>query len=579
MTDHKIDKSTRARLIAEIYEVALKPELYGSMVDLWDREITAAVSKLKNLEDAQEGENVLGDPELEDHFRRAYEILDRFGRYTSNTDTIENFLDHKSETTLLFSSDGNCVGKNSPATEIFGEITNLKQLRTFAKDEFKSLASFVTRANRALDKPEVLVVQMEINSGEKNNRYDAIFIAQTIRLSNMAHNLVCLTNLSINWTNTLSNLLEKNFSITPSELEILHELCTGKNLNEIAHDRNRSLHTIRTQLKSVYPKLGTNSQADLVRTISTLASHITEPNNLEKLSQYKLTMGEMELVPLKLDRHIPVNIFGPEDGNPVLFIHGMLDGFIFSDHISKLIHDHKIRLYAPTRPGFGENPFAYSSVNAPTDFAADIAQVLNHYQIEQCPIIGHMAGSLYAFEAARQLKERISHIITIAGGVPILSLKQFSAMSPRQRVVAWTAKFTPSLLPMLLRAGISQMDAGKQDEFMRALYPEGSVDLATVADPAIATAIQEGYKFAVAQGHRAFEVDATYVTRDWNEYLVGNTIPVTLFHGTHDPVVVIDSVREFANSYQNHSLVELENCGQLILFQQPETVFNHLSDF
>ncbi len=188
-----------------------------------------------------------------------------------------------------------------------------------------------------------------------------------------------------------------------------------------------------------------------------------------------------------------------------------------------------------------------------------------------------MAGSLYAFAIAGRLRHRITSIVTISGGVPIISLKQFTDMSPRQRVVAWTARFTPRLLPTILRAGIAQIDSGDRESFMNALYKEGTVDRELVRNEAVSIAVQEGYSFAVAQGHRAFEVDSRHVTRNWSEYVDAVIQPVALIHGTHDPVVSIQSVRDFSTRHARIELTEFDDCGQLVLFQRPAEVFNQIA--
>ena len=152
-------------------------------------------------------------------------------------------------------------------------------------------------------------------------------------------------------------------------------------------------------------------------------------------------------------------------------------------------------------------------------------------------------------------------------------------MSSRQRVVAWTARFAPALLPTILRAGIAQIDAGGEENFMEALYAESPLDRVTLENPSIRAAVTAGYHFAVAQGHRAFDVDSVHVTRNWSEFVEGVSQPVTLIHGRHDPVVSIESVRNFTGRYENFSLLELESCGQLALFQEPETIFQTLAGF
>jgi DNA-binding CsgD family transcriptional regulator/PAS domain-containing protein len=55
------------------------------------------------------------------------------------------------------------------------------------------------------------------------------------------------------------------FGLTPAEHSLLSALLTGQTVTQYAAVRNRSVHTIRTQLKSLMHKTGARSQLELVR--------------------------------------------------------------------------------------------------------------------------------------------------------------------------------------------------------------------------------------------------------------------------------------------------------------------------
>ncbi|MDZ7685347.1 MAG: LuxR C-terminal-related transcriptional regulator [Gammaproteobacteria bacterium] len=52
--------------------------------------------------------------------------------------------------------------------------------------------------------------------------------------------------------------------LTHTEIEVVIALERGLSLQEIAEQRNRSIHTVRTQLKAIYRKLGVHSKVELV---------------------------------------------------------------------------------------------------------------------------------------------------------------------------------------------------------------------------------------------------------------------------------------------------------------------------
>jgi DNA-binding CsgD family transcriptional regulator/PAS domain-containing protein len=60
-------------------------------------------------------------------------------------------------------------------------------------------------------------------------------------------------------------LLSTTFDLTPAEARVAAHLASGFPLDEIAHKLNVSITTVRSQLRAVFDKTGTNRQADLVR--------------------------------------------------------------------------------------------------------------------------------------------------------------------------------------------------------------------------------------------------------------------------------------------------------------------------
>ena len=59
--------------------------------------------------------------------------------------------------------------------------------------------------------------------------------------------------------------MEELYKLTPAEAEVLRLLVDGHATDELAEMRNVSLHTVRTQIKSVLAKTGTRKRPDLVR--------------------------------------------------------------------------------------------------------------------------------------------------------------------------------------------------------------------------------------------------------------------------------------------------------------------------
>ncbi|MBF0436678.1 MAG: helix-turn-helix transcriptional regulator [Magnetococcales bacterium] len=67
-----------------------------------------------------------------------------------------------------------------------------------------------------------------------------------------------------------NRLLKNLYGLTPAEAHLAKELATGRKLDEVANEKGVSRHTVRTQLREIFAKTGTNRQSELVRLVMML---------------------------------------------------------------------------------------------------------------------------------------------------------------------------------------------------------------------------------------------------------------------------------------------------------------------
>ncbi|MFD0915541.1 alpha/beta fold hydrolase [Pseudahrensia aquimaris] len=580
-----MEQDAKKKLISEIYEVVLDPNRYDHFMGLWDDYMEGQLPALiEDYENDRINPETSHDPEIAEHFQRSFEIMERLSLDAKTTTTVKKLTDGNDMPTMVFDRLGNVVGRSDTASDFFGPATRLQDISdAFEPTDLKELATLITRVESSTVLQQSCVVRLtsrnHLEALEPNNERSGIAIAKPQYFEDHDRMFTVLTTLEVPWSKQLESVLERTFQITSSEAEILRGLCRGIAPNDLADLRARSRHTVRAQVKTLLRKTGCRSQSDLVQLTTNIASHVAKVGNVPvgMLREQFLNLGTITHVQVDKEFSIPVHEIGPADGKPVFFIHGVLDGVAVIGFLTRLLNRAGIRLIAPVRPAFGSCPSRYEIKTAPTEFADDLIRIMDWYEIPRAPIIGHMSGALFAFAAAKRHPGRVQHVLSVSGGVPIVSMKQMAMMNTRQRIVALTAKLTPSLLKPILRAGISQLRNGDEDKFMRSLYVEGSPDWKLISDhPDIRAAIKEGYDFAVAQGHRGFEIDASHVTRDWSEFIDGLQCKATQVHGIHDPVVRIESVRETAERYPHLELIELEKCGQLLFYDNPQLILSLL---
>ena len=557
-----------ATLIDKIYQSTLEPGRYDELMTLWSDHVERALANLPDHDDLPEAADDLRNDDLERHFLRAFMILERLGRPNDDLRSVEALIDVNPQPAMLASGDGRIIAANRPATDVFdvsaGDHVAGLDLDIEGAAQFKSALQGI-----ANETPSRLLAIARAFAG----RETYVLALTRAPRPDGAPPTALVTVADLSWTPRIGEILRRTFGLTEAECEVAKALVSGESPRQIAESRNRALLTVRTQTKAVLRKIEVRSQSELIRLTAALAQlDLVGGRSVRGFDTGAFTTMTM-LRPG--GRKLDVVTVGPEAGRPVLFIHGMLDGYGVTSRCLDELSGRNIRLIVPVRPNFGGSGADGGPRGAPERFCADLTAVMDTLGLERCAIAGHMAGSVYAFAAAANLGDRISAIVNVSGGVPIVSRDQFAVMTPRQRIVAYTARYTPSLLPLILRAGIALLDSGGDHAFMKALYDSAPVDYAVARQPEIFGILSDGYRFTVAQGHGAFEIDSYHVTRDWSAWMEASRQPVTLVHGRHDPVVRIETVRAFADRYPDRiRLVEVDDLGQLVFYARPTVVLD-----
>ena len=564
-TDQEL--ASDATLLQAIYETALLPDRYDAFMDAWQARLSAIV-EAQIGSDLTRADRTLHDPSFA-YLETSLQVLLALDRGRGQ---ITPFSDRPGRARMAFSPDGAAVWYNGRAQEQFGlsrnsTIHHLPFAATLRPRLQEALAALCDGTNRPEERSPVV-----LNLAAANGAAQRFMVARPM-LQPGSPPLLLLEEGSSGWSACLAENLRDGFGLTPRETEILGAVCDGKTLSFIAQEQGRKVSTLRSQMKSILRKTGTSSQAQLVTLVFSIAAYL-DPSDPESDTSEKGLWHHT----LPDDRTMPYHVFGPETGRVALFIHGMLDGVRLLRLLEPLLFANDICIIAPHRPGFGTAPACDRPMaDLPRAVAEDILHLADNLGVSTFPVIGHMAGSVHAFELAARGQDRVSTIINVSGGVPIRSIAQLRHMSRRQRTVAYTARFAPAALPLILHAGIRQIEYGGVQEFIAALYDDAPADQRSLGNPEIRALVAEGVQFATAQGYQGFQSDSYQVVRDWSQLVAGSTCPVTLIHGRHDPVVLCQSVEDFA-AQQPARMATLiaEQEGQLVLYSRPDILVGAL---
>ncbi|WP_025128661.1 alpha/beta hydrolase [Pseudomonas sp. PH1b] len=123
---------------------------------------------------------------------------------------------------------------------------------------------------------------------------------------------------------------------------------------------------------------------------------------------------------------LAAHLFGPEDGLPVIALHGWLDN---ANSFARLAPRLKgLRIIALDLAGHGHSGHRPPGAGyALWDYAYDVLQVAEQLGWKRFALIGHSLGAIVSLVLAAALPERVSHLALIDGVVPPTASAEGSA--------------------------------------------------------------------------------------------------------------------------------------------------------
>lgn len=548
-------------MIAAIYESVIRPELYDDFMDAWDSHIHAAIAAHTRAAHEVPPDSIEIDPELGAHFARAYEILEQIGRKVPAGQPLDRITGGETFA-LALSTKGGTLAASATARGLLGEAATLSALRAelaVASDEVLSqLMRLAREGGGDTVQPVVLSTSLEPRH----------LLARIEPALDGPSPAVVIEAMHYSWSAPAEAMLVASFGLTRAEVDIVRHLLAGRSLRQIADQSGRSEHTVRNQAKAVLAKTGAPGQVDLIRLIVFL------------INQLDTRKGDGRAAPLPFDmerasdgREIQICRLGAQGKRPVLFFHGMLDGMAPLNFLRDEFHRRGLSVIAPARPGFGRSSPVARYDRAIDAFAGDIAALIEREGLDRPLIFTQMGGGLYGHALACRLGRRVAGLVAVSAPTPITRLSQFAHMAPRQRVVAYTARFAPALLPTVLRAGIAQIDGEEIEDFMSALYKPGTHEHGVIQRLGLAPLLREGFRFAVEQGPAGFATDSHFIVRDWSHEIEHLETRAIYLMGEHDPVISAQSVADAMNARANVEARIIAGAGQLLAYERPDIVF------
>ncbi len=114
---------------------------------------------------------------------------------------------------------------------------------------------------------------------------------------------------------------------------------------------------------------------------------------------------------------VAAHLYGPEDGQPVIALHGWLDNAATFSRLAPLLNG--VRIVALDLPGHGHSD--HRPVGAAYniwDYAHDVLQTAEQFGWQQVSLLGHSMGAIVSVLLAGAMPDRIERLALIDGVIP-----------------------------------------------------------------------------------------------------------------------------------------------------------------
>ncbi len=571
----------RDAAIDRLYDVALDPSRYEALLDHWE----SAIRPLRAEADFH-APHLLDDPQIAGHFDRASAFLDRLDT-SSAADEIEEILAPFDRVAAFILDESQTIrASNAAAKTLMGvsENSSLKDLPINSED-----IEAVRRTLRSVlsgTKEDNAVLRVRSAS---MGRFTVLRLQRCTTADDQK--LVLAASNEVGWPDGFRDILKQAFGLTSAEADVVRALVECGSLAEIAAQRSRSVDTIRAQVKSILAKTETHSQVELVRLALSMMDMVSLTMDAAPgprlISRGYDTLEEREFKSLLTadGRRLDYLILGDPKGAPVLFLpldYGLVRWPAPAEaEAAKL----GMRIIVPVRAGYGMSDPIPKKGDYDAALIADTRQVMDAEGVRRCPIISLGGDSYYGVQIARDQPDRISMILGCGGVLPLTRREQFERMEKWHRFILAGAKYTPHLLPFMVKAGfLLARKIGKRG-FVHAVYGQCPADVDTFENPDVFEAMVTGSEVALNENHAAHAAFSAQVLggqqRDWSADLeeLRDKIPVKFMNGLQDPQVPEATLREFQRDYSWIDYREYDDAGQLVFFRHWRDALDIISPF
>lgn len=261
-------------------------------------------------------------------------------------------------------------------------------------------------------------------------------------------------------------------------------------------------------------------------------------------------------------RPVDVCEIGPEDGDPIVWIHGLSGSWENWLENLPVFAEAGFRCIAFDLPGFGESPMPADKITI-TGYATLVDELLEELGISAACIVGNSMGGFIAAELAIRFPERVERLVLVsAAGLSVEELRNDRAQAVLEQldflISAYAGWFASKSELVARRERLRRVAFS-----FVAAYPE------KLPAPLMAENLQGSGKPGFVHAVAAM---TTYPIR---ERLPEIACPTLIVWGARDHLVPVKDAHEFARLIPDSRVVVYEDTGHVPMLERP-VAFNAL---
>lgn len=570
-------EDTAGTAIEYLYDVAIDPTSYERMLDFWEE-----MARRSNGEVSVAGEELQSAlADLTKHLGRADRVLAQTLHAPPDETASSAVGKMQRAATFAINASARLVCVNAAAVQTLGVTAGARaQDLPFEEGGVERIVSETTRMLRGNAAARGIVC-----ARSRATQRLVILHMRLFRPVNDEAFILCVTS-EIAWPAGFAEQLQETFSLSATEIDLLRHLAEGHSVNDIADLRTRSPETVRVQVKSLLAKTGTRSQLELVRLALSTVEALHDAAVDLPTDATTQTFVETQSLRLKDGRTLEYLIIGAPKGRPVLFL-PMDFGFVrWPPAAEAEARRRHLKVIVPIRPGYGRSTPLPPECHCLNQLASDHLDLLDHLKVSRAPILSLGDDSLLAIWLHGHAPHRFSGITACAGTVPLTTRDQFNRMGKWHRFVIGAARFTPQLLPFVVKAGAAMARRVGKRQFFQTIYEVSPADTATFALPDVRETLLLSSDVTLSDtfsAHEAFARElAAKATADWTKSMdslrtaAERGLPIRFFNGEQDPQIPQATLNEFQEDFPFVDFRIYPDAGQLVFYLKWRDVLSTL---